>query len=59
MCPCNNCPHRKLVCHDHCEEYLTYHEEKVNAKRANRGKHEADDYVIKMVIKRRKGAHLR
>lgn len=34
MSPCMNCPHRKLMCHDHCDEYLEWHDELVLAKQA-------------------------
>ena len=34
ICPCQDCPHRKLMCHDKCEEYLAYHEELLAAKQA-------------------------
>lgn len=57
--PCQACPQRKLTCHDKCGAYLAYNEEKLRAKQAFKGKHEADDFTIKGVYKRRKGAHLR
>lgn len=34
--PCQNCPHRKLTCHDRCEEYIAYHDALVAAKDALR-----------------------
>lgn len=59
--PCHNCPHRRLVCHDQCEDYLAFNLERVEAlkaaHKANRGKHEADTFLIIGVLKRRKGAH--
>ena len=57
--PCTECPYRKLTCHDKCAEYISYNEKRLAAKNAFRGKHEADDFIITMTIKRRKGAHIR
>lgn len=34
--PCMDCPHRKLTCHDRCNEYLAYHDALVAAKEAVR-----------------------
>lgn len=34
--PCQDCPHRKLTCHDRCEEYMAYHDALVAAKDALR-----------------------
>ena len=30
--PCQDCPHRKLTCHDHCSEYTEWHDALVLAK---------------------------
>lgn len=57
--PCCECPHRKLTCHDRCPEYLSYNEEKLRAKQSFKDKHEADDFTIKGVYKRRRGAYIR
>ena len=35
-CPCQNCPERRLVCHDHCPTYLEYHEERLAIREARR-----------------------
>lgn len=35
-CPCQNCPYRKPVCHDHCEDYLEWHDTLIAAKDAIR-----------------------
>ncbi len=35
-CPCQDCPHRKLTCHDHCGEYADWHDALVAAKEAVR-----------------------
>ena len=43
-CPCQNCPHRMLVCHDHCDEYAEYHavlEARREAKQAYKKANEA------------------
>ncbi len=32
--PCQDCPHRKLTCHDRCDEYMAYHDALVAAKDA-------------------------
>lgn len=34
--PCQDCPYRKLTCHDRCEEYMAYHDALVAAKDALR-----------------------
>ena len=38
--PCQDCPYRKLTCHDRCYEYNEFHdalvEAKQNLKKANR-----------------------
>lgn len=40
--PCQDCPHRKLTCHDRCDEYMAYHDALVAAKEALRV---ADDAI--------------
>lgn len=32
--PCQDCPHRKLYCHDRCDEYLEWHDTILAAKKA-------------------------
>ena len=32
MSPCQDCPYRKLTCHDHCDEYNEWHDALVMAK---------------------------
>lgn len=59
MSPCHNCQQRKLTCHDRCEEYLKFNEERLAAKNAFKGEHEADSFTIFNVLKRRKGAHIK
>lgn len=46
MSPCMNCPHRKLTCHDHCDEYLEWHDELVLAKEAV---HTANQAIVMLV----------
>ena len=57
--PCENCPHRKLTCHDRCEEYLTFHAELVAAKDELRKAYNAIDFLIDMYVKREKKAGLK
>lgn len=44
--PCQNCPYRKLTCHDHCEEYNDYHAALVEAKRELSGAQLAIDLLL-------------
>ena len=46
--PCFECPHRKISCHDRCEEYLAFHDGLVEAKKSLRQANEAIDYLIRM-----------
>ena len=56
--PCQNCPHRKAVCHDHCDEYATYHDALVEAKKSLAKAQKAIDYLIESARKRRKWARV-
>lgn len=49
--PCQNCPERRLVCHDRCPMYLAYHEERVAECAARRSRRQVDEYIIKAVIR--------
>ena len=33
-CPCQDCPERKLTCHDRCDAYMAYHDALVAAREA-------------------------
>jgi len=55
--PCMNCPHRKLVCHDHCNEYAEWNAALVEAKAALNKASKAVDYLVEMTYKRRKRVH--
>lgn len=56
-CPCQNCPYRKATCHDHCEEYLDWHDTLVAAKDALRIADKAIDLVVEGVYKRKRLWH--
>lgn len=45
-CPCQDCPERKLTCHDRCDAYLEWHDQLVLAKEAL---HAADKTIIMLV----------
>ena len=32
--PCQDCPHRKVTCHDRCDDYMEYHDTLLAAKKA-------------------------
>lgn len=49
--PCQNCPARRLVCHDYCPAYLEYHEERVQAREANRRESRVTAYVIEQTYR--------
>lgn len=49
--PCQNCPERRLVCHDRCPAYMEYHEERVAERAARRSRRQVDEYIIKAVIR--------
>jgi len=57
--PCHECPYRKLVCHDHCEEYASYHEALVAAKEAVSKAQTAIDFLVKSAEKRERRAKVR
>lgn len=59
QCPCQDCPYRKLRCHDRCDEYMTYHDALVDAKKKIREANDAIDYLMNMATKRRKEANIR
>ena len=56
--PCLDCPHRKLRCHDRCEEYLMWHDALVDAKRKITAAQDALDFLLDMARKREKKARL-
>lgn len=51
--PCQNCPHRKLTCHDRCDEYQAYHNALVEAKKALRKASDAMDLLITSYLDRK------
>ncbi len=52
--PCQNCPYRKLTCHDHCDEYTEWHDVLVTAREALRASKRAVDLLIEENEKRKK-----
>ena len=51
-CPCQNCPERKLTCHDRCENYLAWHDDLVAQKISIKGKFDAISYLCEQAAKR-------
>lgn len=56
--PCQDCPHRKLRCHDRCEEYNEWHDALVEAKAKVKEAFKAIDFLDEMAQKRAKKARL-
>jgi len=56
--PCQECPHRKLKCHDRCDEYLEWHDALVDAKKKLTAASDAVDFLLEMAQKREKKARL-
>lgn len=54
--PCQECPHRKLMCHDRCDDYLSWNEALVEARMALRKASDAVDFLAEMAKKREKKA---
>lgn len=52
--PCQDCPYRKLTCHDHCDEYAEWHDVLVTAREALRTSKRAVDLLIEENEKRKK-----
>ena len=52
-CPCMNCPYRKPICHDHCEDYLEWHDTLLAAKDALRVADKAISLLADGVHKRK------
>lgn len=58
-CPCQDCHERRLVCHDHCEAYLAYHEARVAAREKAQRERVAADFLIENMRRRAKIAKAR
>lgn len=58
LCPCHECPYRKLTCHDHCREYIEYHDALVEAKRKVREAAQAVEYLRDMARERARRARV-
>ena len=57
--PCQNCPHRKVMCHSKCAEYLEFHDALVEAKSKISAAQDAIDLLIETTLKRRKKARVK
>lgn len=57
--PCMDCPYRKIMCHDRCDDYLSFHDELVAAKKSLREANDAINYLIGMSRKRAKKARVK
>lgn len=57
--PCENCPERKLMCHDKCENYMAWHDDLVAQKIALKGKFDALSYLCEQAAKRDAWLHSR
>lgn len=56
--PCQDCPHRKLKCHDRCDEYNEWHDALVDAKKKLTAASDAVNFLLEMAQKREKKARL-
>lgn len=56
--PCQECPHRKMKCHDQRDEYLEWHDALVDAKKKLTAASDAVDFLLEMAQKREKKARL-
>lgn len=56
--PCQDCPYRKLRCHERCDEYLDWHDALVEAKSKVKAAFIAIDYLDEMAQKRARKARL-
>lgn len=56
--PCQDCPYRKLRCHDRCDEYLEWHDALREAKEKVFQAAVAMDYLKEMALKRERKARL-
>lgn len=45
FCPCQDCPERRLICHDHCAAYKEYHANLLAAKAALKKANAALDFL--------------
>ena len=57
--PCLDCPHRRVYCHDRCEEYLSFHDDLVAAKQELRKAYTAMEFLIDMYAKRERRARVK
>lgn len=56
--PCQDCPHRKVMCHDRCGEYNEWHDALVEAKAKVKAAYNAINYLDEMAQKRAKKARM-
>lgn len=57
--PCYNCPHRKVMCHDRCDEYMEFHDALVEAKKSLDNANRAIRFLIEMQEKRARRLRVR
>lgn len=50
--PCYQCPHRKITCHDYCEEYLKVREELNREKAKRQGMYDAISFIVESVTRK-------
>lgn len=50
--PCQDCPYRKLRCHDRCNEYIEWHDALVEAKSKVKAAFDAIEFLDQMAQKR-------
>lgn len=52
-CPCQDCPERKLTCHDRCAVYMEYHDALVEARESLKKANAALDFLTDGYIRRK------
>ena len=57
--PCYHCPHRKITCHDYCEEYLAVKEELNREKAKRQGAYEAISFMVESIMRRKNERNVR
>lgn len=57
--PCYNCPHRKITCHDYCEEYLAVREALAEEKGKRKGLYDAISLLVEATDKSKRRRNLK
>ena len=52
--PCQDCPYRKVYCHDRCGEYLDWHDELVRAKEELKKTRAVNEFLFDSLMRMRK-----